>query len=114
MCVINLQTVVGSLDGVTFCGLLCLVNQTLQLNFQSWLASRKKLCFGQNIESDKEAKRQTGSGHTHEFCVPCPPHPLIAHPGPQERKPWGGSRVGQVEGRQHSLSYASEQTGSST
>ena len=42
--------------GVNFCGLLCHFKQTLKLNFQIWLASRTRLCFGQNMLCDKQAQ----------------------------------------------------------
>ena len=50
--------------GVNFCGLLCHFKPVLKLNFHIWLASRARLCFGQNMQSDKQAYRLTGSGHT--------------------------------------------------
>ena len=44
--------------------LLCHFKQTLKLNFHIWLASRTRLCFGQNMLCDKQAQRYTGSGWT--------------------------------------------------
>ena len=50
--------------GGNVCGLLCHFKQSLKLNFHIWLSSRTRLCFGQNMESDKQAQSLTGSGHT--------------------------------------------------